>query len=92
MLPGGCLHRAGLFSVLIFVLDSPELQPTEVTKVENIFCCSSVFGQPDLPAGRYRYVADNSKDLEHLFVAPAEEKECCTLSIFECVSFCKKST
>jgi hypothetical protein len=28
---------------------SPELKPTEDTKAENIFYCSSVFGQPNMP-------------------------------------------
>jgi len=27
----------------------PEPQPIKDTKVENIFYCSSVFGQPDMP-------------------------------------------
>jgi len=31
-----------------FITGSLELQPIKDTEVENIFCCSSVFGQPDM--------------------------------------------
>jgi hypothetical protein len=39
---GLCVRRG------IWKTSSPELKPTEDTKVENIFYCSSVFGQPDM--------------------------------------------
>jgi hypothetical protein len=39
---GLCVRR-GIWKTL-----SPELKPIEDTKAENIFYCSSMFGQPDM--------------------------------------------